>query len=113
MLKKLIAYSISAILALYISSMLLEDVIISDSWQTLITIGIALGVINTFIRPILKFISFPINLLTLGLFYVVINAGLIYALDLYFNTLYISSIIGLFITAFIVIILDNITKKII
>ncbi len=113
MLKKLIAYSISAILALYISSMLLEDVIISDSWQTLITIGIALGVMNTFIRPILKFISFPINLLTLGLFYIVINAGLIYALDLYFNSLYISSIIGLLITALIVIILDNITKKII
>lgn len=113
MLKKLISYSISAILALYIASYLLEDVMISNSWQTLITIGIALGAINTFIRPILKFISFPINVLTLGLFYIVINAGLIYVLDLYFNPLYINSTVSLFITAFIVIILDNITKKIV
>ncbi len=113
MLKKLISYSISATIALYISSFLLEDVTITDSWQTLITIGIVLGAINTFIRPILKFISFPINLITLGLFYIVINAGLIYILDIYFDSLYISSITSLGITALIVILLDNITKKIV
>jgi putative membrane protein len=39
-------------------------------------VGLALvfGVVNAFIRPILNFFSFPIRVLTLGLFTLVINA---------------------------------------
>lgn len=36
--------------------------------------GVILGVINATIRPIIKFFSFPITVLTLGLFTLVINA---------------------------------------
>lgn len=37
-----------------------------------------LGILNTFIRPILIFLTFPITFLTLGLFVFVINASLFY-----------------------------------
>ncbi|RIH90431.1 Mycobacterial 4 TMS phage holin, superfamily IV [Calidithermus terrae] len=36
--------------------------------------GLVLGLVNTFIRPILLLLTLPINLLTLGLFTLVINA---------------------------------------
>jgi putative membrane protein len=36
--------------------------------------GLLLGVLNALVRPILMFLTFPINLLTLGLFTFVVNA---------------------------------------
>ena len=37
--------------------------------------GAVLGLVNAFIRPILKFFTFPITILTLGLFTLVINTA--------------------------------------
>ena len=39
--------------------------------------ALVLGVINAFIRPVLLFLTLPINLITLGLFTFVINAALL------------------------------------
>jgi len=36
-----------------------------------------LGVINSFIRPIVKFLTFPIIILTLGIFSIIINISLL------------------------------------
>ena len=38
---------------------------------------LVLGLVNTFIRPIIKIFTFPINFLTLGLFSLVVNAALL------------------------------------
>ena len=43
----------------------------------LLAIGLILGVINTYIRPIVKALAFPISLLTLGLVGLVINAAML------------------------------------
>lgn len=39
--------------------------------------GAVLGVVNMFVRPIVKVLSFPFYLLTLGLFFIVVNALMI------------------------------------
>ena len=39
--------------------------------------ALVLGLINAFIRPVLLFLTLPINLVTLGLFTFVINAALL------------------------------------
>lgn len=44
------------------------------SFQTALLAAIVIGLINIFIRPVLVFITLPINFLTLGLFTFVINA---------------------------------------
>jgi putative membrane protein len=49
-----------------------------DSFQTSILVALAMGFANTFVKPILKFISFPITILTLGLFLLVINVIVVY-----------------------------------
>lgn len=40
--------------------------------------GAVIGILNTFVRPVLVLLTFPITLLTLGLFIFVINASLVY-----------------------------------
>ncbi|MDZ7899972.1 MAG: phage holin family protein [Arcicella sp.] len=49
-----------------------------DSFQTSIIVALAMGFANTFLKPLLKLISFPITVLTLGLFLLVINVIVVY-----------------------------------
>jgi putative membrane protein len=43
----------------------------------LLLVAIVFGLVNTFIRPIIKLVSLPISCLTLGLFTLVINMGML------------------------------------
>lgn len=52
------------------------------SFTTALLAAIVLGVINTFIKPVLVFLTAPINLLTLGLFTFVINAVMLWLVTL-------------------------------
>lgn len=47
-----------------------------DGWQYAVVAAIIFGLVNTFIGPVLKIISFPITILTIGLFSIVINWAL-------------------------------------
>ncbi len=49
-----------------------------DTTQTAIIVAIVMGILNTFIKPILQFLSLPITILTLGIFYFIINIALVY-----------------------------------
>lgn len=55
---------------------ILPGVTVGGFWVALIT-ALVLGIVNVVIRPILLFLTLPINILTLGLFTFVINALLI------------------------------------
>src|SRR5260221_10181473 len=48
-----------------------------DSPSTLILAGILLGVVNSIVRPIAILLTLPMTILTLGLFLLVINAGMV------------------------------------
>jgi putative membrane protein len=48
-----------------------------DSPTTLVLAGILLGVVNSVIRPIAIVLTLPMTLVTLGLFLLVINAGMV------------------------------------
>lgn len=48
------------------------------SFYSALIVALILGLLNATIRPVLKFITLPINLLTLGLFGFVINALIIW-----------------------------------
>lgn len=45
-----------------------------ESFFTALGVAILLGLVNTFVKPILLFLTFPITLITFGLFILVINA---------------------------------------
>ena len=48
-----------------------------DGFVAALIAALVLGLINTFLKPILVIFTLPINILSLGLFTLVINAGLI------------------------------------
>lgn len=60
-------------LAVLITALTLDGVTV-DPWWWAVIVAIVLGFINSWIRPVIKFLSIPINMLTLGLFTLVINA---------------------------------------
>lgn len=49
-----------------------------DNFTTAVLAAIVLGVVNTFVKPILSFISIPFTIITLGLFVFVINAVILF-----------------------------------
>ena len=63
-------------LAVLITALTLDGVTVEPWWWAVI-IAIVLGLINSWIRPIVKFLALPINLLTLGLFTLVINGAMV------------------------------------
>jgi len=68
----------SMALALLVCTKILPGVHV-DSLETLAVAALVLGFINAIIKPILVILTLPITIVTLGLFYVVIN-GLAFAL---------------------------------
>jgi putative membrane protein len=62
-------------LGLWLADYLLSGVSIRGT-ATLIWAALLLGLVNAIVRPILVFLTFPITLLTLGFFLLVINAGM-------------------------------------
>lgn len=48
-----------------------------DRWQTLAVAALVLGVLNSFVKPILAFFTLPLIIFSLGLFLVCINALLL------------------------------------
>ena len=63
-------------LAVLTSAYILPGVHISD-FLTALIVALVLGIINSFLKPIIIIITLPINILTLGIFTFVINALLI------------------------------------
>ena len=63
-------------IAVYFTAWLLPGISIK-SYGTAIVIAIVLGILNAILKPILQVISFPITILTLGLFLLVINTVII------------------------------------
>lgn len=63
-------------LAIIITAYFLPGVRIADFW-TAITVAVAMGIVNTIIKPIVLFFTLPLNILTLGLFTFVVNGALI------------------------------------
>lgn len=74
-MKTLLHFVVSAI-AILISAYLLPGVYV-DGILAAFILAVILGVINTFIRPVLVVLTLPLTVVTLGLFILVINALLV------------------------------------
>lgn len=70
----LLRWLISA-LALMLVAYLVPGITVA-SFYTALILALVLGFLNAIVRPILLFLTLPITILTLGLFALVINAGI-------------------------------------
>lgn len=71
---KLLARLLINAFALWCAARYVDGIHYAGSWQGLLGLALVFGCVNTFIRPVLSLLSFPIRLLTLGLFTLVLNA---------------------------------------
>lgn len=73
-MKLLIRWAIIAI-SLFAAAYFLPGIRVrGNGWIVYAAMALILSIVNLIIRPILKFFSFPLTILTLGLFILVINA---------------------------------------
>lgn len=64
--------------ALLVVAYLLPGFEVEVFWPAAIVAALILGVANAILKPILVILTLPINILTLGLFTFIINAGLLW-----------------------------------
>ena len=101
---KLILHIIAGTGGLFVAAKIVPGVDFFGTYFMLVVVGAILGLANFFVKPILKAISLPIIILTLGLFGIIINMALIWLIaDVVFaDVLEISGIISLFWTTAII-----------
>ena len=68
--------AVIAALGLWLATLWVNGIRI-DSPLTLVLAGALLGVVNAFVRPIAVILTFPFTIVTLGLFLLVVNAGML------------------------------------
>lgn len=78
----MLARLILSAVAVGITAYFMDSVTIEPWWVTVI-VAVVLGLINAVVRPVVKLLSLPLTLLTLGLFALVVN-GLMVMLCSYF-----------------------------
>ena len=86
---------ISGILGLRLAIQFVSGVELEGKIQFLFFAGFILGLLNFFLKPILKFLTLPLWFLTFGLFSLIINMGMILLVDIIFSELRIIGILPL------------------
>lgn len=77
-------------LAIYLVAYLIPAVNFKGDWKILLLAGFILSLINTFIKPVLKFISLPLIILSFGFFSLVINMVIVWLLTKFVPSLSVS-----------------------
>ena len=74
---KIIVCIIINALAVVIASYLIKGIHLEITFINLLKISVMMGIVNIFIRPVIKILSLPFIILTFGLFTVIINTVLL------------------------------------
>lgn len=118
-MKRLLSQIIAATLGLWLANSFIPGVVVrtypasnffgfslTAQWQILLILGIVLGLINLFLKPIINTITLPLRIITLGFFSIVINMGLLWLLDIMFDELYVPLWLPLLYTTLTILLLN-------
>ena len=64
--------------ALWVATRVIDGISFSGDYRLLFVVALAFGVLNALVRPVLKVLTFPLLILTLGLFTFVLNAFMLW-----------------------------------
>lgn len=96
LLGKIIILILSNAIALFVAVKIVNGIEMDSTLMNYVIAGALLGVVNTFLRPILKLFSFPFIILSLGLFTIIINIVLLFLVSFLFPAFVIESITAAF-----------------
>ena len=68
--------AVLSMVGLWIATRWVSGIVIDDA-RTLVLAGVVLGVVNAIVRPVTVILTLPLTILTLGLFLLVVNAGML------------------------------------
>ncbi len=93
---------ISNSLALYVAAWLVPGFIIYGGLREYVLGGIVWALLHTLVRPILKLVSLPLIIITLGLFTIVINALMLWTVAYLFTFIAIQGLFALFMATIVI-----------
>jgi putative membrane protein len=114
-MKRLLSQVVAAAAGLWLATIFVQGIIVRaypDSnvfgfpltarWEILLFLGVVLGLLNYFVKPLLETITLPLEIVTLGLFSFVIGGFLLWVLELIFDELTIPLYLPLLYTSLII-----------
>ncbi|MCX6720900.1 MAG: phage holin family protein [Candidatus Staskawiczbacteria bacterium] len=114
-MKRLLSQIVAAALGLWLAMLYVPGVVIkayptsnffgfplTAQWEVILVLGIVLGLLNYFLRPILKTLALPLEIITLGLFTIIIDMGLIWLLETMFDELTVPFFLPLLYTTLVI-----------
>jgi putative membrane protein len=76
MTKFIFRWAINAV-ALYVAVLVVPGIALRGAWTDILWLALIFGLLNALVRPMLSFLTCPLIILTLGLFTIVINTGML------------------------------------
>lgn len=108
---KFLINTLATTIAVFVVAQILPGVFLEDVTSAFI-VAIVLGVLNTFVKPFIKILTLPINILTLGLFSMLVNIALLYLTDYLVKGLTLSSFLTVILFGFLVSVISSVLAKI-
>ncbi len=98
-------------IAVVVAAYLLPEYLSVGGVGAVLLFAIVLGVLNALVKPVLLFFTLPLNLLTLGLFTLVINAVVFWLAAQFPLDVSVSGFIGAFLAALVVSLVSYVLAK--
>lgn len=99
------------ILALYLANLWVAGFSVSGGWKGYIVAGLVLGILNLIVKPVLKIISTPLIIISLGLFLIVINAIILWLTAQLTHYIVIESLVALLWATIIIAVVNFIAHR--
>jgi putative membrane protein len=80
-MSKLLVRWVGNVVALFVAAWVLSGISYGDQWWTLFIAAAVFTLINAWVKPVLTVLSIPFIVVTLGLFYFLINVLMLYLTD--------------------------------
>jgi putative membrane protein len=84
-----------------------------DKFMIAFLAGLLLGLFNLLVRPIVRLLSLPINILTLGLFNIIINASMLWIVDLIIKGLEVEGFWAYVLSSLVISVISIVVSKIV
>jgi putative membrane protein len=99
--------------AVYFSPQFLDGIKLDSSnpYYTAVIVAFVMSLLNTFVKPVLNFLSIPVTILTLGLFLLVINVAIVYICAYFVNGFKVTGFLSPLIFGFILSIINSILSS--
>lgn len=108
---KIIIHWIILSISVFVTTKIISGIAVEPLYVALI-IGACLTLFNMFIKPVIKILTLPINMLTLGLFSLVVNGALFWYLGTIIKGFSVTTFTAAFVGALLVSIINWILQKV-